>query len=133
SASPWLAAVRRKRRRRPTTGAPDPERARSRNTTKLSGAPQQSNQDALDLVAASAIELGRAGRSLIGDHCPLHSCGFSRLPSLPPPLAQGRIVARLRNAQNAAGLRNSGAGIIMGEHHLTDQARREFRGPAEPD
>src|SRR4051812_2920434 len=59
--------------------------------------------------------------------------GFSRLPSLPPPLAQGRVVARFRNAQNAAGLRNSGARIVMGKQHLTDQAGGEFRGPAEPD
>src|SRR3954452_10551872 len=95
SASPWLGAVRRKRRRRLTTGASEPEGARSRNTTELSGAPQQSNQDALDLVVAAVVELGRAGRGLVGDHCPLHSCGFSRLPSLPPPLAQGRVVARL--------------------------------------
>src|SRR4051794_9505968 len=64
SASPWLGAVRRKRRRRPTTGASGPERARSRNTTKLSGAPQQSNQDALDLVAASVI------RAMMDGHRP---------------------------------------------------------------
>src|SRR4051812_42802449 len=71
SASPWLGAVRRKRRRRPTTGASGRERARSRNTTELSGAPQQLNQDALDLVVAAVVELGRAGRGLVGDHCPL--------------------------------------------------------------
>src|SRR5215210_6727641 len=90
--------------------------------------PPSSNQNALDfieadLIVAAVIELGGAGRSVVGDHRSLHSRGFSRLQSLSPPLAQGRVVARLRDAQNATGLRDSGAGIIMGEQHLSDQAR----------
>jgi hypothetical protein len=70
---------------------------------------------------------------VVGDHRPLHSCGFSRLQSLPPPLAQRRVVARLRDARNAAGLRDYGARIIMSEQHLADQAGGELRGPAKPD
>src|SRR5215203_3502591 len=92
--------------------------------------PPSSNQDALDLIeadltAAPIVELGGAGRGVVGDHRSLPSRGFSCLQSLSPPPAQGRVVARLRNAQNAAGLRDCGAGIIMREHHLADQARGE--------
>src|SRR5215210_1419624 len=75
---------------------------------------------------AAVVELGGAGRGVVGDH-------GRRLQSLSPPLPQGRVVARLRNAQNAAGLRDCGARIIMGEHHLADQARCQLRGPAKPD
>src|SRR3954464_5578950 len=100
--------------------------------------PPSSNQDALDfieadLIVAVVIELGGAGRGVVSDHRPLHSRGFSRLQSLSPPLPQGRVVARLRNAQSAQGLRACGAAVIMGEHHLSDEARGELRGPAKPD
>src|SRR5215203_3429798 len=99
------------------------------------------DENALDLVQADFIAATVVIRdfpetpALSRRHSPtsLHSRSFSRLQSLPPPLPQGRVVAGFRNAQNAAGLRDSGARIVMGKQYLADQARGKLRGPAKPD
>ena len=69
------------------------------------------DENAPDLVEAhfviTAVVIGdcSAAPALARRHSPpaFHSCGFSRLQSLPPTLASGRIVAGFRNAQTTAG------------------------------